>query len=41
MKRNKQKFLFGIYSEVILEEFDEDSSDESDLTEIINSINNY
>jgi len=40
MERN-EKFLFGIYSKVTLEEFDEDSSDESDLVEIINSTNNY
>jgi len=40
MERN-EKFLFGIYSKVTLEESDEDSSDESDSIEIINSINNY
>jgi len=41
MIRNEQKLLFEIYSKVTLEESDEDSSDKSNLTEIINSINNY
>jgi len=41
MEKYEQKLLFGIYSKVTLEEYDENSSDESDLAEIINSINNY
>jgi len=40
MERNEQKLLFKIYSKITLEEFDEESSDESDLAEIINLINN-
>lgn len=37
----QQKFLIGTYLNLILEESDEDSSNESDSEEIINLINNY
>lgn len=44
MERNeRQKFLVGTYLNIILEKSDEreESSDESDSAEIINSIKNY
>jgi len=37
----RQKFLIGTYLNLILEESDEDSSDESDSEEVINLIKNY